>query len=124
MSATKITFLLAIAGHLLCGVSDCLLTYTPGGRFHYEDIKDNDRLSAVFKGMPLRNSLLSMLLGCLAMFLFSFGYSHDTCHTSCSCLIVLSYSFFFFFSLHIFCLFVSVLRVFADSFCIHVQYTN
>jgi hypothetical protein len=51
-----------------------LLTYMPGGRFHFEDMKDNGRLSAVFKGMPLRNSLLSMLLGCLAMFLFAFGY--------------------------------------------------
>ena len=74
MSAMKITFLLAIAGHLLCGACDCLLTYMPGGRFHFEDMKDNDRLSAVFKGMSLRNSLLSMLLGCLAMFLFAFGY--------------------------------------------------
>ena len=63
MSAMKITFLLAIAGHLLCGVCDCLLTYMPNGRFHFEDMKDNDRLSAVFKGLPLRNSLLSMLLG-------------------------------------------------------------
>ena len=74
MSAMKITFLLAIAGHLLCGACDCLLTYMPGGRFHFEDMKDNDRISAVFKGMSLRNSLLSMLLGCLAMFLFAFGY--------------------------------------------------
>ena len=57
MSAMKITFLLAIAGHLLCGVCDCLMTYMPGGRFHFEDMKDNDRLSAVFKGMPLRNAL-------------------------------------------------------------------
>ena len=59
MSVMKITFLLAIAGHLLCGVCDCLMTYMPGGRFHFEDMKDNGRLSAVFKGMPLRNSLLS-----------------------------------------------------------------
>ena len=74
MSIMKTTFLIAIAGHLLCGVCDCLLTYMPNGRFHFEDMKDNDRLSAVFKDMPLRNSLLSMLLGCLAMFLFAFGY--------------------------------------------------
>ena len=47
MSAMKITFLLAIAGHLLCGVCDCLLTYMPSGRFRIEDMKDNKRLSAV-----------------------------------------------------------------------------
>ena len=63
MSTMKIMFLLAIAGHLLCGVCDCLLTYLPHGRFRFEDMKDNGRLSAAFKGMPLRNSLLSMLLG-------------------------------------------------------------
>ena len=74
MSAIKISFLIAIAGHLLCGVCDCLLTYMPDGRFCFEDMKDNDRLSAVFRDMPPLNSLLSMLLGRLAMFLFAFGY--------------------------------------------------
>ena len=74
MSTMKIAFLFAIAGHLLCGVCDCLLTYLPHGRFRFEDMKDNDRLSAAFRDMPLRNPLLSMLLGCLAMFLFAFGY--------------------------------------------------
>jgi len=47
MSAMKITFLIAVAGHLLCGVCDCLLTYMPSGRFRFEDMKDNKRLSAV-----------------------------------------------------------------------------
>ena len=54
MSAMKITFLIAVAGHLLCGVCDCLLTYMPGGRFRFDDMKDNKRLSAVFKDMPTR----------------------------------------------------------------------
>ncbi len=74
MSTMKIMFLIAAAGHLLCGVCDCLLIYMPGGRFRVEDMKNNDRLSAAFRNMPLRNPLLSMLLGCLAMFLFAFGY--------------------------------------------------
>ena len=74
MNATKIIFLIAIAGHLLCGYTDCLMTYLPNGRFHFEDMKDNRKLSAVFQGMPLRNSLMSMLLGCLAMFMLFFGY--------------------------------------------------
>ena len=74
MNATKIMFLIAIAGHLLCGVTDCLLTYLPDGRFRFEDMKDNQKLSAAFRGLPLRQPLLSMLLGCLAMCLFSFGY--------------------------------------------------
>ena len=39
MSVLKITFLLAIAGHLLCGVCDCLMTYVGGlvgtGLYYY-----------------------------------------------------------------------------------------
>ena len=36
MSVLKITFLLAIAGHLLCGVCDCLMTY----RYYAENKKE------------------------------------------------------------------------------------
>ena len=74
MSTMKILYLVAIAGHLLCGVTDCLMTYLPKGRFRFEDMKDNEKLSAAFEGMPLRQPLLAMLLGCMAMFMFFFGY--------------------------------------------------
>lgn len=70
----KAMFLIAVAGHLLCGVSDCLLTYLPKGRFRFEDMQDNRKLSAAFDGMSPRQPLASMLLGCLAMCLFTFGY--------------------------------------------------
>ncbi len=70
----KTLFLIAVAGHVLCGVTDCLMTYLPKGRFRFEDMKDNRKLSTAFEGMPLRQPLLAMLLGCLAMFLFFFGY--------------------------------------------------
>ena len=74
MNTMKILYLVAIAGHLLCGVTDCLMTYLPKGRFRFEDMKDNEKLSAAFEGMPLRQPLLAMLLGCMAMFMFFFGY--------------------------------------------------
>ena len=74
MNTMKILYLAAIAGHLLCGVTDCLMTYLPKGRFRFEDMKDNEKLSAAFEGMPLRQPLLAMLLGCMAMFMFFFGY--------------------------------------------------
>ena len=66
--------LAAVAGHLLCGACDCLLIYLPNGRLRFGDMKDNRKLSAAFKGLPLVNPLLSMLLGCLAMCLFTLGY--------------------------------------------------
>ena len=41
MTIMKILMLAAIAGHLLCGYCDCLLTYLPRGRFRFEDMKNN-----------------------------------------------------------------------------------
>ena len=70
----KILFLIAIAGHLLCGVTDCMMTYLPNGRFRFEDMGDNRKLSEDFRGMSLRQPLMAVLLGCLAMCMFFFGY--------------------------------------------------
>ncbi len=40
MPDIKIMFLIAIAGHLLCEYTDCLLTYLPGSEFCFEDMKN------------------------------------------------------------------------------------
>ena len=75
MSIIQILFLIAIVGHLLCGCCDCLLTYVPGGKkFGAKQLKDNVLMSETFEKMPLKNPLLSMLLGCLALFMCSAGY--------------------------------------------------
>ena len=74
MTEMKALLLLAVAGHLLCGFTDCLMTYLPNGRFRFEDMKDNSKLSGAFEGMSLRRPLMAMLLGCLAMCMFFFGY--------------------------------------------------
>ena len=36
----KTAIVLAIIGHILCGVSDCLLSYSPKGRLNLKDIQD------------------------------------------------------------------------------------
>lgn len=75
MNILKVLFVLAIAGHLLCGYCDCLLTYVPGGKkFDYKQMSDNGSMSEVFSKMPLKNPRLSMVLGCLALLLCSAGY--------------------------------------------------
>ena len=70
----KTAIILAIIGHILCGVCDVLLTYTPNGKLGVKDAKDPARMAELFKGTPLRNSLLSMVLGTLAITFFGFGY--------------------------------------------------
>jgi len=74
MTATKILMLIAVWGHLLCGYCDCLLIYAGGEKFNFRLMSDNDKMKQVFTKMPLRNPLLSMLLGCLAMCMSCGGY--------------------------------------------------
>ena len=70
----KIAMLAALIGHILCGVSDCLLSYSKSGRLNLKEITDADKMSEMFKDMPLSFPLASMLLGTLAITMFSFGY--------------------------------------------------
>ena len=70
-----IMFLVAIAGHLLCGVCDCLMTYVPGGKkFDFKQMSDNAAMKETFEKMPLRNVTLAMVLGCVALFMCAGGY--------------------------------------------------
>lgn len=75
MSLVKILFLIAVAGHLICGCCDCLITYVPGGKkFDFIKMSDNKAMSETFANMPLKNINISMLAGCLAMFMIACGY--------------------------------------------------
>ena len=70
----KIAMLAALIGHILCGVSDCLLSYSKSGRLNLKEITDPDKMSKMFEDMPLPFPLASMLLGTAAITMFSFGY--------------------------------------------------
>ena len=70
----KTAMLAALIGHILCGVSDCLLSYSKSGRLNLKDITDSDKMSKMFEDMPLSFPLASMLLGTAAITMFSFGY--------------------------------------------------
>lgn len=74
MSQYQILFLLGIAGHILCGICDCLLIFLPNGRFSFAAMKDNEKLSEIFRDAPLSYSIWSILLGCISMSLSVFGY--------------------------------------------------
>ena len=66
--------LIAVLGHILCGICDCLLIYTPSGKFEFQLMKDNGKMQEAFRTMPLRNPMLSMLLGVLALLMSCGGY--------------------------------------------------
>ena len=66
--------LIALFGHLLCGICDCLLIYTPSGKFGFQLMNDNDKMRETFRTMPLQKPMLSMLLGVLALLMSCGGY--------------------------------------------------
>ena len=74
MTVTKLLMLTAVLGHLLCGCCDCLLIFAGGERFSFRAMSDNGKMRRVFSRMPIRNPLLSMLLGCLALCMCCGGY--------------------------------------------------
>ena len=71
----KIMLFIAFLGHILCGICDCLLGYSPSGRLDLKGvIKSSDRMREVFKDYPIKWSLISILLGTCAITMFGFGY--------------------------------------------------
>ena len=70
----KAALIMGLIGHILCGVSDCLLGYSKKGRLDLKDINDADKMHAMFADMPLSFPLVSMVMGTFAIMLFGFRY--------------------------------------------------
>jgi len=70
----KMVLIIACIGHIICGITDCMLAYTKNGRFEFSDVKDNTKMQSVFAGASLKQIELAMLIGVFALFLSSFGY--------------------------------------------------
>jgi hypothetical protein len=71
----KMVLLLTAIGHILCGVCDCLLSYSPSGRLDLKGaLKDANRMCEVFQDMPLKWPFISIMLGVYAITIFGFGY--------------------------------------------------
>lgn len=70
----KIFMMMALVGHILCGISDGLLTYAPNGKVDLTNFRDYDKSKEAFRGMPTKNLSIAMLLGVCAMTLEIFGY--------------------------------------------------
>ncbi|MCR5785503.1 MAG: hypothetical protein K6G40_07680 [Eubacterium sp.] len=66
--------IVAMVGHILNWYCDRLLFCTSSGTFKFSDMKDNEKMAAVFKAMPENAPIRSIGLGTLAMCLQLFGY--------------------------------------------------
>ena len=70
----KAVLIIAALGHVICGITDCMLAYTKDGRFDFSDIKDNSKMQKTFSSMSLKQVEIAMLLGVFALFMASLGY--------------------------------------------------
>lgn len=66
--------ILACVAHILCGYSDCLLSYGKNGRLNLKEIKDPEKMSKMFEDMPLWQPMASIILGTFSITVFTFGY--------------------------------------------------
>ena len=70
----KLMLVIACLGHVICGITDCMMAYTKDGRFEFSDTKDNGKMKRIFSSMPLKQIELAMIVGVAALFLS--GGSH------------------------------------------------
>lgn len=71
----KTVLCIAVVGHLLCGICDCLLSYSPSGRMDLVGVlKDANKMREEFKDLPLSWPMASILLGVASITMFGFGY--------------------------------------------------
>ena len=74
MTITHLYCLLAWAGHLVLWRCDRNLTSLAGGRFDFRCLQDNDRLSAVLGGTPLKQPMGATMAGGFALTAAFSGY--------------------------------------------------
>ena len=70
----KVVLLIACMGHIVCGITDCMMAYSRSGRFEFSDAKENEGMRKVFSTMSSKQIELAMMIGVVALFLSSFGY--------------------------------------------------
>lgn len=70
----KIFIIIACIGHIICGITDCMLAYSKSGRFDFSDSKDPEKMRRVFSEMPLKQIELATLVGIFALFTAAPGY--------------------------------------------------
>jgi len=66
--------IVAMLGHILNWYCDRLLFCTPSGKFNISYLRDNEKMSVVFKTMPENAPIRSLVLGTLAMCMQFLGY--------------------------------------------------
>lgn len=70
----KLFCLIGFLGHVICGITDCMMAYSKSGKFDFSMAKEPEKMKEVFSTMSLKQLEIAMLLGVTALFMASFGY--------------------------------------------------
>ena len=70
----KILMFMGFLGHVICGITDCMMTYSKSGKFDFSMAKQPEKMREVLSAMSLKQLEIAMLLGVAALFMASFGY--------------------------------------------------
>lgn len=70
----KIILLIALIGHIVLGISDCLMVYGKKGRINTKNIKDSEKMAAEYEHVPLKYPSIALLTGVYAVTALAFGY--------------------------------------------------
>ena len=70
----KLILIITALGHVICGITDCMMAYSKSGRFEFSDVKDNSKMQKIFSTMSLKQLEAAMLVGVFALFMSSSGY--------------------------------------------------
>ncbi len=71
----KAMLVFGVVGHVICAMTDMLIIFSKDGkRFSFKLMSDNGKMSDAMANMPLKNPMMSMLVGVLAIFIMIWGY--------------------------------------------------
>ena len=70
----KVLLIIACIAHVVCGYTDCLLSYGKKGRLDFKNIKDPAKMNEMFADVPLWQPMASIITGTFAITVFAFGY--------------------------------------------------
>lgn len=70
----KVFMISACLGHIVCGITDCMMAYSKSGRFDFADAKEPEKMRRVFSEMPLLQIEMATLVGIFALFAAAPGY--------------------------------------------------
>ena len=74
MTFVKVMIMLIFTGHIICGICNCLMSFSKTGLLDFSITRDNYKMSYVLGGMPRGTITTALILGSFAILASTAGY--------------------------------------------------